>query len=123
MKASVSPGTKKRQKLPVGNKIREIRKAHGLTQAELAGRIGIQQSDLCRMEKGEYKVSLETLFKVLGIFGLAIGDFFADQDPFAVDGSAELVAIYRTLSAEEQKELLEFARFKNDKRSQDTPDH
>ena len=104
---------KKRQKLPVGNKIRQLRKAHGLTQADLAGRIGIQQSDLCRMEKGEYKVSLETLFKILGIFQLNIGDFFSDQDPFGDDGSAELVSIFRRLSEDDRRELLDFARFKD----------
>jgi len=60
---------KRRQQFLVGYKIRELRKARSLTQAELAGKIGIQQSDLCRMETGEYKVSLDTLFRVLGIFG------------------------------------------------------
>ena len=34
--------------------------------------VGIQQSDLCRMETGEYKVSLETLFKILSMFEMNI---------------------------------------------------
>ncbi len=48
----------KKQSLLVGSRIRTLRKDRTLTQADLAGRVGIQQSDLCRMENGEYKVSL-----------------------------------------------------------------
>jgi hypothetical protein len=64
------------------------------------------------MEKGEYKVSLETLFKILHIFQLTIGDFFADQDPRIGDGATELLRLYRSLPPEHRKEVLEFARFK-----------
>jgi transcriptional regulator with XRE-family HTH domain len=105
----------RRQKLPVGQKIRERRLALGLTQADLAGRIGIQQSDLCRMEKGEYRVSLETLFKVLRIFQVTIGDFFAEEDPLAGEGSEELARLFRRLSPEAREEVLDFVRFKSDK--------
>lgn len=112
IKAKAIRNTRRRQKLPVGNKIRELRKSNGLTQAELAGKIGIQQSDLCRMEKGEYKVALETLFKILHIFQMTIGDFFADQDSSVGQGTAELVRVYRRLPSEHRKEVLEFARFK-----------
>jgi len=63
---------RRRQTIFVGSKIRQLRKERSLTQAELAQRIGVQQSDLCRMENGEYKVSLDTLFKILGVFGLAV---------------------------------------------------
>ena len=52
----------------VGSRLRRLRKERGLTQAELARQIGIQQSDLSRMEKGEYRVSLDNLFKILGVF-------------------------------------------------------
>jgi len=56
-----------------------MRKERNLTQADLARQIGIQQSDLSRMEKGEYRVSLDNLFKILGAFDLEISDFFGDQ--------------------------------------------
>ena len=44
-----------RQVQLVGRKIRQLRKERRLTQTELAVRLGIQQSDLSRMEKGEYR--------------------------------------------------------------------
>ena len=65
-----------RQVQLVGGKIREMRKERRLTQSELASRIGVQQSDLSRMEKGEYRVSLDTLFKILAEFDVGIGEFF-----------------------------------------------
>ena len=65
-----------RQVQLVGRKIRELRKENKLTQTELSARIGIQQSDLSRMEKGEYRVSLDTLFRILAEFNIGIGEFF-----------------------------------------------
>ncbi len=65
-----------RQVQLVGRKIRELRKGNRLTQTDLAARIGIQQSDLSRMEKGEYRVSLDTLFRILAEFDVGIGEFF-----------------------------------------------
>lgn len=63
----------------VGRKIRQLRKEHKLTQTELSSRIGIQQSDLSRMEKGEYRVSLDTLFLLLSQFEISIGEFFDEM--------------------------------------------
>lgn len=63
----------------VGRKIRQLRKEHNLTQTELSTRIGIQQSDLSRMEKGEYRVSLDTLFRILSEFQISFGEFFDDM--------------------------------------------
>jgi transcriptional regulator with XRE-family HTH domain len=104
----------------VGRKIRELRKVHSLTQAALAQRIGVQQSDLCRMENGEYKVSLDSLFKILGVFGIDIGTFFGDETGVAGDDNArreELAALFASLDEATQEEVLEFVRFKAKQRN------
>src|SRR5260370_16237232 len=54
----------------VGSRIRELRKGRRLTQTELSEMIGVAQSDLSRMEQGEYKVGLDTLFTILQVFHL-----------------------------------------------------
>jgi len=64
----------------VGSRIRELRKGRHLTQTELSDKIGIAQSDLSRMEQGEYKVGLDTLFKILQVFDLKMGEFFGETD-------------------------------------------
>ena len=103
----------KRQSLLVGSRIRSLRKDRALTQADLAHRIGIQQSDLCRMENGEYKVSLETLFKILSIFEMNIADFFNDDAASVTrDREYEFVRQYQKLSARAQDEVQNFIQFK-----------
>lgn len=103
---------KRRQQFLVGTKIRELRKARSLTQAELAGKIGIQQSDLCRMETGEYKVSLDTLFRVLGIFGMNIGEFFQEAAGAGDGTEDEFLTLFRRLDPRGRGEALDFLRFK-----------
>src|SRR5215475_2341389 len=104
--------TKRRQQFLVGSKIRELRKARSLTQSELAGKIGIQQSDLCRMETGEYKVSLDTLFRVLGIFGMNIGEFFQEAPVEGAGAEEEILNLFRRLDTRGRDEALDFLRFK-----------
>ena len=103
----------KRQSLLVGSRIRSLRKDRALTQADLAHRIDIQQSDLCRMENGEYKVSLETLFKILSIFEMNIADFFNEDAGGAVrEREYEFLRQYQKLSPRVQDEVQSFIQFK-----------
>lgn len=103
----------KRQSLLVGSRIRSLRKDRALTQADLAHRIGIQQSDLCRMENGEYKVSLETLFKILSIFEMNIADFFnEDAGGAGREREYEFLRQYQKLSPRVQDEVQSFIQFK-----------
>ena len=91
----------------VGRKIRQLRRQRKLTQVELAERIGIHQSDLSRMEQGEYKVGLDTLLKVLATFDLSIGDFFEEGNR-----TETVIEKYRTLSPSAQREVESFIEFK-----------
>jgi transcriptional regulator with XRE-family HTH domain len=99
----------------VGQKIRALRKKRAMTQSELASRIGIIQSDLCRMEKGEYRVGLDTLFRILEVFGMNIGEFFGEQAPeLAASQETELVDRFRRLSPEGRSEVVDYLRFKEE---------
>lgn len=107
----------------VGRKIRQLRKKGKLTQTELARRLGVQQSDLSRMEKGEYRVSLDVLFRILAEFKMGIGDFFADlpRSPQGVSGqgkdratgrAARIAAEIGALTPRDQQEIEDFIAFK-----------
>lgn len=98
----------------VGRKIRQLRRQRKLTQVELAEKIGIHQSDLSRMEQGEYKVGLDTLLKILQCFDLGIGEFFDESSR-----TNNIVEKYRSLSPSAQKEVETFIEFK---RSQELDD-
>ena len=96
----------------VGSRIRELRKGHHLTQTELSEKIGVAQSDLSRMEQGEYKVGLDTLFKILQVFDLKMGEFFEETENAAERDARALVAEFRGLSEEARMEVRDFVRFK-----------
>jgi transcriptional regulator with XRE-family HTH domain len=96
----------------VGSRIRELRKGRRLTQTELSDKIGIAQSDLSRMEQGEYKVGLDTLFKVLQVFELKMGEFFGETEDAQAAETRELVQEFQGLSSEAQREVRDFLRFK-----------
>ena len=118
----MSAVTRASQILLVGQKIRQIRKSRHLTQADLASRIGVTQSDLSRMENGEYKVGLDTLFRILHVFELSMSHFF--EEPSAEAGTAgaqpadapfddaPLARDWAALPEDSRREVREFVAFK-----------
>ena len=109
-----------RQVQLVGPKIRQLRKERKMTQTELASRIGIQQSDLSRMEKGEYRVSLDTLFKILAESNVSIGEFFDDLHRESLSPQEmQMVGDYQSLSQEDRREVRAFIKFKSQQRRRD----
>jgi transcriptional regulator with XRE-family HTH domain len=102
-----------RQVQLVGRKIRQLRKEHKLTQVELSSRLGIQQSDLSRMEQGEYRVSLDTLFRILAEFQVTIGEFFEGVAQESITPrDVQLVQEIKSLPPESQREVEDFIAFK-----------
>jgi transcriptional regulator with XRE-family HTH domain len=103
----------------IGSRLRRLRKERNLTQAELARQIGIQQSDLSRMEQGEYRVSLDNLFKILSVFDVQIADFFGAthkaptsvQRPLSHE-DMQLLHMLRDLSPDARAEVQQFVEFK-----------
>ncbi len=90
----------------VGRKIRRLRKERKLTQNDLAARIGIQQSDLSRIERGEYRVSLDTLFRMLAEFKVSVSEFFEEDRGGAVSPREVLmIQQFNALPAEDQEEI------------------
>jgi transcriptional regulator with XRE-family HTH domain len=109
----MSTDNKVRQIQLVGRKIRQLRKERKLTQVELSSRLGIQQSDLSRMEQGEYRVSLDILFRILAEFKMSIGEFF---DGVALDAmtprDVQLIQSIKSLPEDAQREVEDFIEFK-----------
>lgn len=102
-----------RQVQLVGRKIRQLRKENKLTQVELSARLGIQQSDLSRMEQGEYRVSLDTLFRILAEFKMSIGEFFEGVAQESITPrDVQLVQDFNALPREAQREVEDFIAFK-----------
>ena len=110
----MTPASSPRKPWPVeglGRKLRDLRKDRALTQADLANRIGIQQSDLCRMENGQYRISLETLVKLLAELDVPISEFLGEPAAGLNTSESVLVSEYRRLSPDAQREVQHFVRF------------
>ncbi len=61
----------------VTNAIRALRFTHGeMTQAELAGRIGVSRQTVIAIEQGRYSPSLEMAFQIARVFGVPLDEVF-----------------------------------------------
>ena len=91
-------------KMYVAANLRAARKRAGLTQEELAHRIGRTAESLSNVERGLALPALDTLIALSNTLGMAVQDFLPDpefvgRDPQSLKLEAELLSISRTLSA------------------------
>lgn len=63
----------------VGQRIREAREHAGLTQVALAGRAGISQSELSRIESGQRSLSVGRLTLIAQHLGVSPAVFLDDK--------------------------------------------
>ena len=96
----------------VGARIRALRKGRNLTQTELSEKIGVLQSDLSRMEKGEYKVGLDTLFRILAVFEIDMASFFDEAEATSDDDDGAAWREFSSLDEAARCEVKDFIRFK-----------
>ena len=62
------------------SKIRELRKAHKLSQEELAEAVGTTRQTITSIEVGKYTASLPLAYKIARFFGLTIEEVFDFSD-------------------------------------------
>lgn len=60
----------------VTNRIRALREATGITQAELARRIGVTRQTVIAIEQERYSPTLELAFQIARVFGVGLDDVF-----------------------------------------------
>lgn len=61
--------------LGIGEKVRELRKARGMTQHALATRLGLSQARLSEIERGAGSFSAEQFLLILKLFNASVSDF------------------------------------------------
>lgn len=64
----------------IRNQIRELRGRQGMTQQELADKIGVTRQTVIAIEQDKYSPSLETAFKVAIVLGVSLDQCF-QYDP------------------------------------------
>lgn len=95
----------------LGARIREIRKAKGLSQESLAEMIGIEPRHVSRIEVGKSYPTISRLEKISGVLGVPLRDFF-DFDHLASpdDRVKEIDATIKSLPEEYQQILFKIVR-------------
>lgn len=101
----------------LGESIRMIRQAKGLSQGEMQKRTGILRSYLSRVENGHTVPSFATLQRLASAMEVALADFFPHGDGMvpgepnaASDYLQELKSYLPHLSSQQRLELLEMVK-------------
>lgn len=96
----------------IGNLIRILRKTVGLSQMELAERVGISYQQIQKYEKGASEISISRLSQIAHALNMPVSRFISDDEKTMV---AESVSLYGTLSDDEIELLKLFRKIKNKK--------
>ncbi len=65
-------------------RIKELREKHGLTQEDLAWKVGVTRQTILFLEKGKYNPSLRLAYKIAHVFNVKIDDVFSFEDETTV---------------------------------------
>ena len=64
----------------IRNKVRELRADREMTQQQLADRIDLTRQTVIAIEGDKYSPSLETAFRIAGVFGVPLEQVFQYQE-------------------------------------------
>ncbi|MBR2565214.1 MAG: helix-turn-helix transcriptional regulator [Paenibacillus sp.] len=93
----------------VGEQIRAIRKAKGLTQQQLAELSGLDDAYIGSVERGERNFSIDTLEKIIVGLNISFGDLTTlnNEDTSRKDAIVEYIGIISELDSAQVKTLRE----------------
>lgn len=98
----------------LGVRIKTLRQARGLTQAQLAERCGYEPLTVSRFERGTYAPGIDTLTAIAEVLGTSVQDFFSESGTAQVKPDTirhEITdLIYATNDVETLTEILSLAR-------------
>ena len=94
----------------IGQKIRKIRKAHGLSQEQLAERINISSTHMSHIETGNTKLSLPVFVDIATVLEVRTDDLLNNTIPNTGSVLSELAVILEGCSAQEAKVIADVAK-------------
>lgn len=95
----------------IGQKIRKIRKAHGLSQEELAERINISTTHMSHIETGNTKLSLPVLVDIANTLEVRVDDLLNHPGAATTSTSLdEIAAVLERCSSQEAKVIADVVK-------------
>ena len=90
----------------VGKNILYRRKEIGLSQKELAGKLGITQDALTRMEKGRIAPKMSRLADITSVLQIPVSYLFRSHDDMLAERTATIADILATLPDSGQEAMI-----------------
>lgn len=94
----------------IGQKIRKYRKARGLSQEELAERVGISVTHMSHIETGNTKLSLQVLVDIARSLEVQTDDLVFENTAVRTTSLDELERVLEGCSTEQIRIITEIAR-------------
>jgi transcriptional regulator with XRE-family HTH domain len=109
----MKPTKQEATRAEIARKVRALREKRGLTQAELSKKLGMSQSRVSGVERGDGSFSAEQFVEILRVFNVTVGDLVEEKaDPeaklhnaLARLGASHLVEDPRLLPSEQLEEV------------------
>ena len=98
----------KNSKITIGEKLKELRKAHGYKQVDVAGAVDIKQSTYSQYEAGVRTPSNLILFKLASFYGISTDDLL--KLCIDLDDDVYFEAIPHTDAGFDKADFLKFSR-------------
>lgn len=86
------------------------RKKAGLTQKQLAEKLGVRNSAVSNWESGNNSIDIDTLFAACDVFGVTINDMYGQPSSPAQslsDDEMNLLSMYRELNIQGKEYILQ----------------
>ena len=95
----------------IGQRIRKIRKAHGLSQEELAEKVNISTTHMSHIETGNTKLSLPVLVDIATALEVRTDDLLNDSSAGSTSTALdEIAAVLEHCTAKESKVIVDVVR-------------
>ncbi len=95
----------------IGQQIRKMRKAHGLSQEELAEKINISTTHMSHIETGNTKLSLPVFVDIAAALDVRTDDLLESRSPAALSAaSEEIAAVLEQCSGQEAKIIADLVK-------------
>ena len=95
----------------IGQKIRKIRRAHGLSQEELAERVDISTTHMSHIETGNTKLSLPVLVDIAAVLEVRTDDLLHEEALITTSTALdEIASVLERCNAAEAKVITDIVK-------------
>lgn len=95
----------------IGQRIRKIRKAHGLSQEDLAEKVDISVTHMSHIETGNTKLSLQVLVDIARALEVRTDDLLNDNTTYSTDTALhDISTVLERCTANQTKAIVDLVK-------------